>query len=68
MEVYVFPFIRMKVREEEFYTEYKLYVQWQNVHLALLLLPSANVHSLKEKTNGFKPNGATPSEVTSTSL
>lgn len=43
-------------------------IQWQNVHLALLLLPSANVHSLKENTNGFKPNGETPSEVTSTSL
>lgn len=41
-------------------------VQWQNVYLALLLLPSA--HSLKEKSNGFKPNGATPSEVTSTSF
>lgn len=41
-------------------------VQWQNVCLALLLLPSANAHSLKEKTNGFKPNG--PSEVTSTSF
>lgn len=25
------------------------FVQWENVHLALLLRPSANVHSLKEK-------------------
>lgn len=41
-------------------------VQWQNVCLALLLLSSANAHSLKEKTNGFKPNG--PFEVTSTSF
>lgn len=41
-------------------------VQWQNVCLALLLLPSANAHSLKEKTNGFKPNG--PFEATSTSF
>lgn len=41
-------------------------VQWQNVCLALLLLSLANAHSLKEKTNGFKPNG--PFEVTSTSF
>lgn len=60
--LYVFPFICMKARE--FYTEYKL----NSVHAALLVLPSANVHSLKEKTSGFKPNGETPSEVTSTSF
>ena len=34
----------------------------------LLVLPSADVHRLKEKTSGFKPNGETPSEVKSTSF
>lgn len=34
---------------------------------AVLWLPLSNAHGLKEKTNGFKPNGAPPSEMTCTS-
>lgn len=34
---------------------------------AVLWLPLYNAHGLKEKTNGFKPNGAPPSEMTCTS-
>lgn len=63
-----FPLYVWKRENKSFTLKIYCIVQWQNVHLALLLLSSANVHSLKEKRNGFKPNGATPSEVTSTSF
>lgn len=51
MEVCVFPFIYVWKRESKSFTLSILYciVQWQNVHLALLLLSSANVQQPQRK-------------------